>query len=488
MGVAQVNATVPTGASLFWTSDDPIVKQARKLAEEGQLTEAERLLDADKPATPVQARKEGKEIIRRIRMEYDLDHAGLLAKIQRRLPEITAEDLERWRDAGQVQYRILDGKLCYFGREPSNIYLFCDEAKERIARKEGRDPKIPAPMPEKDRKLIEHIEEVLQAVERTGRSEVVPYKHTIHYQLSVDADRPGAKAGSVVRCWLPFPQEYRWQRNVKLLRTSPNEHVVAPNAIDRWPFGGAPQRTIYLERKIANPSEAIVFEADYEYISYAYYPNLDDSKVRPLPADFPSEYLAERPPHVMFTPEIKAVTQELVGSEKNPLAKARAIFHYIAKLPWAAEHEYGNIRNLSEQLFKARRGDCGTHGLLFMAMCRYAGVPARWQSGWVTAPVDSGMHDWAEFYVEPWGWLPADPTYGLKPSDNPEVREFYFGHQDAYRLIVNLDYGHPLHPPKLDLRSEPLDFQRGEVEIDGRNLYYDEWSYSFKFDQEKADK
>ena len=98
------------------------------------------------------------------------------------------------------------------------------------------------------------------------------------------------------------------------------------------------------------------------------------------------------------------------------------------------------------------------------------------------------MHDWAEFYVEPWRWLPADPTYGLKPSDNPEVREFYFGHQDAYRLIVNLDYGHPLHPPKLDLRSEPLDFQRGEVEIDGRNLYYDEWSYSFKFDQEKADK
>jgi len=41
------------------------------------------------------------------------------------------------------------------------------------------------------------------------------------------------------------------------------------------------------------------------------------------------------------------------------------------------------------------------------------------------------------------------------------VREFYFGHQDSYRLIVNLDYGSPLVPAKQSLRSEPADFQRG---------------------------
>ena len=57
-------------------------------------------------------------------------------------------------------------------------------------------------------------------------------------------------------------------------------------------------------------------------------------------------------------------------------------------------------------------------------------------------------------------------------------------HLDAYRLIVNLDYGSPLHPPKRTLRSEPLDFQRGEVEIDGRNLYYDEWDWDFRCDVE----
>ena len=93
----------------------------------------------------------------------------------------------------------------------------------------------------------------------------------------------------------------------------------------------------------------------------------------------------------------------------------------------------------------------------------------------------------AEFYVAPWGWLPADVSYGLRQSDDPVVREFYFGHQDTCRLVANLDYGSELYPPKIDLRSETADFQRGEVEIDGRNLYFDEWDYEFRFEVEPVE-
>ena len=94
------------------------------------------------------------------------------------------------------------------------------------------------------------------------------------------------------------------------------------------------------------------------------------------------------------------------------------------------------------------------------------------------------MHDWAEIYVEPWGWLPVDASNGRQKSDDPAIRDFYFGHTDSYRLIVNLDYGSELSPPKQTFRSEPLDFQRGEVELDGNNLYFDAWEYDIKFDRE----
>ena len=79
------------------------------------------------------------------------------------------------------------------------------------------------------------------------------------------------------------------------------------------------------------------------------------------------------------------------------------------------------------------------------------------------------------------GWIPCDASNGCQSSDDPKVREFYLGHQDAYRLIVNREYGSPLVPPKQSFRSEPADFQRGEIEIDGRNLFYDDWDYDIEF-------
>ena len=75
-----------------------------------------------------------------------------------------------------------------------------------------------------------------------------------------------------MRCWLPFPQEYRQQKQVRLIRTSPAEHRIAPNAIDGRQIGGAPQRTLYLEQKIAEPARPVVFEEEFEYVSYAYLP------------------------------------------------------------------------------------------------------------------------------------------------------------------------------------------------------------------------
>ncbi len=236
---------------------------------------------------------------------------------------------------------------------------------------------------------------------------------------------------------------------------------------------------------MSDPAQPITFEAVYSYTSSAYYPILDDAKVAPLPADFDRQYLAERLPHIRFSPQLRETLAAIVGDESNPLTKARRIFHWIdGNIRYHAEEEYTIIPAISEQCLSRRRGDCGMQGTLFITLCRSAGVPARWQSGWETRPNGNhNMHDWTEIYVAPWGWLPVDPSYGLQKSDDPAIREFYFGHQDSYRMIVNLDYGHPLTPPKQSLRSEPADFQRGEVEVDGRNLYFNECDYDFSFTQ-----
>jgi hypothetical protein len=329
----------PTGALLGWTSQDPVVVQARDLVHSGHLAEADKLLKESPPTddAATQARREMAEIIRRIRLEYATDHEALLARLKRSIPDVTSEELAAWREAGQVRARILDGQVRYFRSEPSNMFRFCPEAKRRLAARSpsstpaARDERVAA-------RLREHISEIMAAAKKGGQAEVMPVRHQVKYALTVQANRPGAKAGSLVRCWLPFPQEYRQQKDVKLLQTSPAERVVAPAAVDGFPMRGTAQRTVYLERKIDDPGKPVVFEAEFEYTSYAYCPQLRESDARKLSPGFDHTYLAERPPHIVFTPEIREVARKVVGGETNPLTKLRKIYRYLdGKVRWGPE-------------------------------------------------------------------------------------------------------------------------------------------------------
>ena len=119
---------------------------------------------------------------------------------------------------------------------------------------------------------------------------------------------------------------------------------------------------------------------------------------------------------------------------------------------------------------------------LFMSMLRSQGIPVRWQSGWMVPPDAENLHDWCEVYYEGTGWVPADISYDLQPSEKPEEKEFYKTGIDAYRLIVNAGVSGRLYPEKKYFRSEPFDFQRGEVEWKGGNIYFDKWNYDMKIE------
>ena len=116
-----------------------------------------------------------------------------------------------------------------------------------------------------------------------------------------------------------------------------------------------------------------------------------------------------------------------------------------------------------------------------MTLLRLNGIPSRWQSGMVYSDTDyDNLHDWGWLYLAPFGWLPMDVTTGELASDDPALRGFYLGSLDAYRIAFNDDFSTALVPPKRHFRSETVDSQRGEVEWEGGNLYYDQWDYRFK--------
>src|SRR4051794_22923657 len=129
-----------TGASTAFTSNDPVVKQALVMLDAGNYSRAEKLIATTQPsedASVIKARTELLDVIARMRREFRLEEPALLAKVQRRIPDATERDITHWREAGELGYRIIDDKLMYFGREPSNLFIFSADAKKRSPEKKS---------------------------------------------------------------------------------------------------------------------------------------------------------------------------------------------------------------------------------------------------------------------------------------------------------------------------------------------------------------
>ena len=192
----------------------------------------------------------------------------------------------------------------------------------------------------------------------------------------------------------------------------------------------------------------------------------------------PAMYLEEQLPHIRFTPYLRSVTEEVVGEEKNPLIKAKKIYDYITShVMYSFVRSYITIPQIPDYVATCWKGDCGFQALLFITMCRIAGVPARWQSGLYTTPDSVGSHDWAQFYVAPYGWLFADCSFGGSAyrAGEEERREFYFGNLDPYRMPAASQFQHPFYPPMKWNRNDPYDNQLGEAEYGERSLRSQEY-------------
>jgi len=92
------------------------------------------------------------------------------------------------------------------------------------------------------------------------------------------------------------------------------------------------------------------------------------------------------------------------------------------------------------QVLASGRGDCNEHTVLFVAMARALGLPARTAVGLVFANGAFFYHAWPEVWLG--GWVAVDPTFGQVPADAAHLRFVVGGlaqQVEIVRLIGNLD-------------------------------------------------
>jgi transglutaminase-like putative cysteine protease len=411
------------------------------------------------------------ERMQRIRKDFTGSEAEVVEFIKAYIPDVGSANLAEWETEKSLEMMKIDGEKRYFKNAARNLFRInkaCIKIWDAANKSGAKSETSPAAW-----NLDEHIKTIIRKA-TPAEPWVEPVRLRIDYTITVNPDV--VPAGETIRCWIPFPREIPWrQTEITIVKSFPGIYQVADNA--------NLQRTVYLEQPSAG-SAPTRFNVVYEYTACGTFARIDPEKV--VKADSRGELqacLQEEPPNIVFTPELRTLSQQIVGEESNPYRIAQKLYAWVeANVPWASAREYSTIRNLPMYAFENHHGDCGIQNMTFLTLCRINGIPARWQSGWEFKPPASSMHDWGMIYFAPYGWLPMDATYGQRETEDPVHRWFYLSGMDSYRLIFNDGYAQAFAPPKQHFRSETIDSQRGEVEWKGGNLYFDQWDWDMKWE------
>jgi transglutaminase-like putative cysteine protease/sugar lactone lactonase YvrE len=228
---------------------------------------------------------------------------------------------------------------------------------------------------------------------------------------------------------LAVPQELPQQ---KVLSTSFTPDTSVPHE-DRW---GQPVRSFHHENAPSGSRLRAVMRAEVEIsaIRYFVFPDrcgsLDD-----IPADLRERYTADGSKYQTRDPFIARLSKKIVGDEDNPYYVARRIFDHVRG---ALEYELTGGWNVAPVVLQRGTGSCSEYTFSFVALCRAAGLPARFVGAIVVrgddASLDDVYHRWPEVYLPNYGWIPIDPQAGDKSS--PRDRALAIGDLSNRFLIT----------------------------------------------------
>ncbi len=421
--------------------------QILRLKESGDLEGAaaltDRMLEGDLPRCMRENLLVQREIMRRLGSQFTLTEEEALERIRKDIPDFDREELADLMDDGRLWWIWLSGHR--------KLLPSCSDTVCRYPEYAGRIRKYPAREENAVHELLDRtgrLNRSRSVMESCGsHSAEIRLRHTL--RITDEAFVPG----ETYRVQIPLPVVCRDQEDVVIHSRSGGSVHIAPE--------DAPARTICWEETM-EVNHPFWVEYSYRYTAR----HVDPSSIRPdaVQPDFCTE---EEAPHIVFTPYIRALCAELTRGLNGPVEKARAIYDYITThVRYTFTPEYFVVPQIADTCLRTLRGDCGMQALAFIALCRCAGIPARWQSGMVADPETVGNHDWAMFYAAPYGWLYADCSFGggaYRSGDEARHRH-YFGNLDVYRNVTTTEFMADFDVPSRGWRQDPCDNQSGEIE------------------------
>ena len=391
-----------------------------------------------------------KDVLRVLgRNEYPYGYEEALDIMTKHIRDFKKEELDELKEIGAADWVYINGEVHFQRRFYENLIKTRPDLAERVILADVDD----ARSNELKQKLLnDNVRYMKEHGGRTVRTRI---------RATIQAAKGAEEVGRKVFVHLPIPKVCQQVSNIEILDASPEITSIAPE--------DAAQRTVYFETVLQENQQ---FMVEYAYDYHVDYVELDPEKASAEQPDFCTN---EQAPHIVFTPYLRALLEEILDGETNPVKKARKIYDFVTtKVMYSYMREYFTSPCIPEYAALNLKGDCGVQALLFITLCRMTGIPARWQSGLYATEFYTGCHDWAQFYVAPSGWVFADLSFGGSAwrMGNTERWNYYFGNLDIFRMPANSEIQAEFIPEKKWLRIDPVDNQRGEMEYEDHGLAF----------------
>ncbi|MHC4063461.1 MAG: transglutaminase domain-containing protein [Planctomycetota bacterium] len=240
----------------------------------------------------------------------------------------------------------------------------------------------------------------------------------VEYLWALNNYGPGALADLTLNVAMPMELA-----NQRLLTQVAFSKPPSTTARDQW---GQECAVFELGSVPAGTKATLTYEVDAEVsaIRYLIIPE-EAGTLDEIPEEIRRAYTADGSRYLIDSPFIRETVKKVVGQERNSYWVARKIYDFIID---SLKYEMVGGWDVPEVVLKRGSGSCSEYTYSFVALCRAAGLPARYQGSVVVrgddASIDEAFHRWAQVYLPGYGWVPVDANRGDKESAADQARGF----------------------------------------------------------------
>lgn len=266
------------------------------------------------------------------------------------------------------------------------------------------------------------------------------YRDKRSYAISygVDVQVQEASSANTLYLWVPLPADSASQRAAERLSRN------------REPFFDNHRGTSLFKLTDLTPGRNAAVVLSYLVEVYTVETAVRGQQIKAGSRTAPLETACTQPAPLIPSNDPAVVKQAaaITGRDQNPYSKAQRIYQWLVTEGGIQAEPLPDVpggAGAVQEALEKRRADSYLASLLFCSLARAAGVPAIPVAGvLVDKSAAARRHYWAEFWLEGFGWVPADPALGAGAAPpsfalRPDAQSYYFGNLDNQRIAFSRD-------------------------------------------------